>query len=538
MYDLIIVGAGLSGAHAAYVIKKKHKNMRILMIEGKSRVGGRTETVEKPSVLDPNKKTKWDLGGQWVGASQKNVMKLINELNVETYRQFTTGKKLLELNGQVSEYCKTVPSTSLFSKLDMENYITKLDEITEKISSVQPYSAENDVKDLDSKNLKDYLDSISYTPSVKGIFQSNIRGIAGLETEQVNGLFGLAYIRSSNGIESITGASEGAAQEKRMKGGAQQLTEKMIEFIRQQSTAGRDSEFKLMLNTQLVEIVQSEENEDEPVRVVTRSTLNNEMETFVARKVISSIPINQYVNVSFKPELPLYKRQVFKFCQIGNYTKFIVTYKTHFWRAKGYSGEMSSDGSVIHLSEDKFDAVYGKEKHKLSFNKRMPTIGAVVETFDCSTYDDEPAIVGFLAGNGSNEWGDLTMELRREEVIEGLVRYFGPEARNYVEYIEKNWAYEVSFFLKCFVIVMILLTISLKSNLILAVCWWMSKLEHHIEQRDEGLCESDTRAIHQCSPVRHRIGHRMDRLHGRRRRKWRTSGQRSLVRSLWRQVGH
>lgn len=446
MYDLIIVGAGLSGAHAAYVIKKKHKNMRILMIEGKSRVGGRTETVEKPSALDPNKKTKWDLGGQWVGASQKNVMKLINELNVETYRQFTTGKKLLELNGQVSEYCKTVPSTSLFSKLDMENYITKLDEITEKISSVQPYSAENDVKDLDSKNLKDYLDSISYTPSVKGIFQSNIRGIAGLETEQVNGLFGLAYIRSSNGIESITGASEGAAQEKRMKGGAQQLTEKMIEFIRQQSTAGRDSEFKLMLNTQLVEIVQSEENEDEPVRVVTRSTLNNEMETFVARKVISSIPINQYVNVSFKPELPLYKRQVFKFCQIGNYTKFIVTYKTHFWRAKGYSGEMSSDGSVIHLSEDKFDAVYGKEKHKLSFNKRMPTIGAVVETFDCSTYDDEPAIVGFLAGNGSNEWGDLTLELRREEVIEGLVRYFGPEARNYVEYIEKNWAYEVSYF--------------------------------------------------------------------------------------------
>lgn len=42
MYDVIIIGAGLSGLYAAYYLIKKCKDLRILIIEGKDRVGGKS----------------------------------------------------------------------------------------------------------------------------------------------------------------------------------------------------------------------------------------------------------------------------------------------------------------------------------------------------------------------------------------------------------------------------------------------------------------------------------------------------------------
>lgn len=443
-FDIIIIGAGISGSTAAYNLKKSVKNLRILMIEGKGRVGGRTETIEKKSAVKEGKATKWDLGGQWVSSGQRHVTKVLDELNIPTFKQYTGGKKVLELNGKVTYQSKDESSSSqsLLNALDMKNYVNTLNEINDRIDVAQPFAAnDQQIQSLDHKNFKDYLESIAYTPAVRALATSNIRGIVGLETDQVNGLYGLTYVKAGVNMATITGADKGEAQESRIVGGAQQITEKLLECVQKNSTT-KESEFKLLLNTQLMEIIQKEDNSDDLVQVVTRNILTNEFETFKCRKVISSIPINQYINVKFTPELPLYKRNCFKFVQVGNFTKFIVTYKTPFWRAKGLSGETSSDGSNIHLTEDKFKQVYGKQVHKLSFNKTMPSVGAVVETFDNSDHDDEPAIVGFIAGDAVTQWGDLADEIRKTEIIESLARYFGPEARDYVEFIEKNWAYE------------------------------------------------------------------------------------------------
>ena len=46
LYDVLIVGAGVSGATAAYTLKKQCPELKILIIEGKDRVGGRTHTIE------------------------------------------------------------------------------------------------------------------------------------------------------------------------------------------------------------------------------------------------------------------------------------------------------------------------------------------------------------------------------------------------------------------------------------------------------------------------------------------------------------
>ncbi len=64
-YDVIIVGAGLAGLTAAYYLKERNNTLNILIVEGKSRIGGRIQTIELK--VDPNgTKANFDFGGQWV----------------------------------------------------------------------------------------------------------------------------------------------------------------------------------------------------------------------------------------------------------------------------------------------------------------------------------------------------------------------------------------------------------------------------------------------------------------------------------------
>ncbi len=72
----------------------------------------------------------------------------------------------------------------------------------------------------------------------------------------------------------------------------------------------------------------------------------------------------------------------------------------------------------------------------------MPKLGAVAEVFDGTNQDEEPALLGFIGAQGAVEWADQSEELRKKEVIEDLARMYGPEARDYVDYVEKNWSNE------------------------------------------------------------------------------------------------
>lgn len=443
IYDVIVIGGGISGGSAAYYLKKQVKDLRILILEAKNRLGGRTQTISL-KCSKPNQTSRWDIGGQWVGEMQKNVNRLMKELGIETYRQYDEGKKLLESNGKISVYNSSVPCSSFLSWIDMQLYMKRVDRYVTALDPMHPTADSTMARLLDKTNARDFLYSKMFTKTVRSIVTSNMRTIYGLELEQVNALFGLAYIKAGgDSVEGITYSDEGCAQESRVKGGTQQISERCIQYVLNTSASKNEKTGdKLLLNTAVIEIIQNEEDENDFVRVITQNTITGERHEFRARKIISSIPINQYINVNFKPELPYYKRNYFKFFQVGNYTKFLVTYKTQFWRSKGLSGEGTYDGSVMWLNEERFREHYRDSIGKLSFNKKMPTIGAVAEVFDGTNEENQPALIGFIAAKSAVEWADQSEELRRTEVIEDLVRMYGEEARNYIDYIEKNWTYE------------------------------------------------------------------------------------------------
>ncbi|RNA27769.1 putative flavin-containing monoamine oxidase A [Brachionus plicatilis] len=419
IYDVIIIGAGLSGLYSAYYLTKKCNDLRILVIEGKDRLGGRTQSADLKCSED-GQKSKWDLGGQWVTDTQTHITKLLVELDLETYPQHIEGKKILETNGKMVNYNSSIPSVSILSLIDLQMGSMKISSNAKKISTIDPFENLNLASRLDSGNLDEFLLSKSFSSKSRSLLDPAIRTIFGVEASQINALFGLMYIKSGGGsLESLALSDKGCAQEKKVKGGTQQISERLAQIIK------NNEKNKILLNTVLIEIKQDKEK-----ICVMAKNLSGPI-SFECKKVISSIPINQYVHIDFDPELPIYKRHVFQFCQMGNLIKFIVTYSKPFWREKGFSGEVVSDGSVLWSKE--WSNIEGVE---------IPKSGPIACVFDGTNDQGQAALVGFIGAKMAVEWTDQKDELRKQEVIEALVRYFGQEARNYLEYVEKIWAKE------------------------------------------------------------------------------------------------
>jgi monoamine oxidase len=78
--DVVIVGAGFAGLSAAKYLSSK--SIKCIVIEGRSRVGGRTLSQQMND-------EQWtiDLGGQWIGPNQKRILSFIEEFNLQLIEQ-------------------------------------------------------------------------------------------------------------------------------------------------------------------------------------------------------------------------------------------------------------------------------------------------------------------------------------------------------------------------------------------------------------------------------------------------------------------
>src|SRR5215207_2838303 len=103
-WDVVVVGAGLAGLTAARELIAAGLEVRVL--EARDRVGGRT--LNHPVGHGPEDVV--EVGGQWVGPTQHEVMALAGELGIETYPTHSEGKNLFEdERGRLRRYSGTIP---------------------------------------------------------------------------------------------------------------------------------------------------------------------------------------------------------------------------------------------------------------------------------------------------------------------------------------------------------------------------------------------------------------------------------------------
>ncbi len=221
---------------------------------------------------------------------------------------------------------------------------------------------------------------------------------------QISPLFFLAYANSGGGVMKLLLAEPGAAQEFRVKGGTQDISIKLAEAV---------GEENVLFDKEVVKIEEVGE-EEKRVRVTTKDG-----GVLSCKYVISAVPTSNLDRFEFSPQLSESKRALLRSMPMGNLMKVFVLYKESFWLDDGFSGEVVSTGG-----ETKTE---GCES------------GPITVVYDATTHNKTPALVGFIAGRNGDQWFSRTREERKAAVLAQLEVYFGPKAKDAVEYVEQNW---------------------------------------------------------------------------------------------------
>ncbi|KAF0314577.1 putative flavin-containing monoamine oxidase A [Amphibalanus amphitrite] len=245
-----------------------------------------------------------------------------------------------------------------------------VDRLAKKCSPLSPCS-DRTIRDLDGVSVEAFArQNISNMAALEAIIAA-CRVILGCDASRVSVVHFLAYTHAAGGLNALLEATPGTAQEFKVKGGTQQISELLADRI------GRH---RIYLGHPVTEISQG--NDD-----VTVSTGDGII--FHCKYVISGVPPNQLARVNFTPPLSPVRRELISNMPMGHLIKFVVTFEEAFWRAAGMSGEVVSNGGP--------STVPGC------------THGPLCIVYDATSDKGSPALVGFIAGSTSVEWEGRTV---------------------------------------------------------------------------------------------------------------------------------
>ena len=382
--DVVIVGAGLAGLAAARRLSAS--GVECLVVEARDRVGGRTlnHSIGDDKIVE--------VGGQWVGPTQTRVLELIRELGLETFSTYQQGEHVVEYEGELHRYTGTIPKLSKRLLADFGQAQWKLDRMAKKVPADAPWTAPK-AKEWDSQTLWSWMRRNMFTQGGRDALALGVEAVWAAQPEDISLLHALFYISSAGGLDALWD-TEGGAQDARIVGGSQLISIRMAEEL---------GDERLVLNAPVRRIAH------EPDRV----TVEADDLTVEARRAIVALPPTLTCRIAYDPPLPALRDQLTQRIPQGTVIKCMAIYDRPFWRQQGLTGQATSLAGPVKL------------------------------TFDNSPPDGSPGVLlGFLEGNQARMLGAETPERRRQAVIDGFVRLFGPQAAQPVDYVDKSWADE------------------------------------------------------------------------------------------------
>ncbi|MGN6515840.1 MAG: flavin monoamine oxidase family protein, partial [Rhizomicrobium sp.] len=379
--DVVVVGAGVAGLKAAQELMAA--GLSVIVLEASDRAGGRLKRRNVAGYVG-------DVGGQWVGKGHDVLLAEAKRFGIATYEQYESGKTLLQLLGKLVSFSGNVPKMPPLALIELALLQRRWDRETKMVPADAPWTAAR-AEEWDAITLEGWILANVRTKAAREFARLVPRGAWAAEARQVSYLWFLDALRSGGGLDYLMGVKNGALDAK-FKGGMQQIPQRMADALGDRIVFGAPVE----------KILQDSSG-------VRAATPKGE---FRARFVIVSAPPAAAARIQYEPHLPASRDGLQQRMAMGAIIKAIVAYEKPFWRDAGFSGQVATDDDTLGIVMD--DARQG----------------------------EPPVLLCFIEGRHAVKLSALGKEIRRQEVVASLVRFFGPQAAHPIGYEDNDWLTE------------------------------------------------------------------------------------------------
>jgi monoamine oxidase len=400
--DVAVVGAGISGLYAGHLLSAKPRTT-FAVIEARGRTGGRILNAS----IGVGKQVV-EAGAEFIGAQDKLLRQLvIHDLKVPIYDTFGDkpgqGAPIVDFGTPAALTKFSWPLVPPEIAVETGLMAAALDDMASSVDLNNPAKSQNAAA-WDAETFDSWLQTNIESRDVRAVGALSGYGLFGAEPGDASLLQFLFSLHAHGGVLA-TGGITGGAQQNRVRGGSQLITNSLVNRI------GAEN---IILGAPVRAI-------DQTGRRVVITTDAGRVE---AGAVILAIPPTFAGAIDYYPRMPILRAQLTQRFPMGYAVKVHAVYRKPFWRHLTTNYPHTPDGlSGIVLS-----------KH-----------GPVTLGFDNSPGGAKAStgvLLGFVFANNGRVWGSKPPAARRAEVLAQFVRWFGPRSAHPIRYMEQDWASE------------------------------------------------------------------------------------------------
>lgn len=384
--DFAVVGAGLAGLQTAVALAGAGASVTVF--EARDRVGGRVLSASPRQTPAGGPPLVLDLGAQWVGPGQNEVLRLIRELRLHLVPTAVPGRAIWALNGQVRQGGPALAPMPPRALADLLAGGARLALMCRQISADAPWQARR-AGEWDQLTAGDWIQRQLRTPAARAYVQTLIRGNGAIEPGETSLLNLLFDLRSTG-----SGRNLARAEMFRVRQGTHELARRLSEPVRDRIRLA------------------------EPVRAIAADadgvTVESGQGTLRCRRVAVCVPPPLAAGIAYTPALPERRARLLSSLPMGAAVKFHAVYGHPFWRSQGLSGQVVSSAGTVSL-----------------------------------TYDNSPAdgtgrgaLVGLVVADEARRLSELDSSAQERAILESLGCLLGPDAQAPDALVIQDWCRE------------------------------------------------------------------------------------------------